>query len=326
MKCFIASAFGHDDVDIIYDRCVIPTLKQLSVTPLRVDRVEHNEDIDNKIFELLDLADFAIADLTYARPSVYYEAGYAVGRSKPVIYIAKSDHFRARDNDQYGNFRVHFDLQMRNIIPWTTPDHTFTGKLLDRVQYVLRPLERANRQKLELLTERSDFNSQAIYSRLEILKKTSVDLLRARSFQSFHPNLEGTNGNAPTLVAYLRKINAPRFQAVGIITTTSAMKQLLQYLSWHSLNYEAPNDPNLLWRETHYVVASLNAVPRSRIREALPSFHQRNNITLTSESMKPRGTKSSLTHVHIIDGIKSKSEFEAAFRAVIEDNGLGNGA
>ena len=64
MKCFIASAFGHDDVDIIYDRCVVPTLKQLSVTPLRVDRVEHNEDIDNKIFELLDLADFAIADLT----------------------------------------------------------------------------------------------------------------------------------------------------------------------------------------------------------------------------------------------------------------------
>ncbi|MEO7841617.1 MAG: hypothetical protein ABIU06_19930 [Anaerolineales bacterium] len=93
MKCFIASAFGHDDVDAIYDRCIIPILRKLSVTPLRVDRVEHNEDIDNKIFELLDSADFAIADLTYARPSVYYEAGYAAGKLKPVIYIAKRDHF-----------------------------------------------------------------------------------------------------------------------------------------------------------------------------------------------------------------------------------------
>ena len=99
MKCFIASAFGHDDVDAIYDRCVIPILRKLSVTPLRVDRVEHNEDIDNKIFELLDSADFAIADLTYARPSVYYEAGYATGKSKPVIYIAKRDHFKAHNDD-----------------------------------------------------------------------------------------------------------------------------------------------------------------------------------------------------------------------------------
>jgi hypothetical protein len=61
MKCFIASAFGHKDVDAIYDHFVVPTLRKLSVTPLRVDRVKHNEDIDNKIFELLDSPDFAIA-------------------------------------------------------------------------------------------------------------------------------------------------------------------------------------------------------------------------------------------------------------------------
>src|SRR5512144_3286136 len=122
MKCFIASAFGHDDIDAIYDHCIVPTLRKLSVAPLRVDRVKHNEDIDNKIFELLDSADFVIADLTYARPSVYYEAGYAAGKSKPVVYIAKHDHFKARGDDLYGNFRVHFDLQMKNIISWTVPE------------------------------------------------------------------------------------------------------------------------------------------------------------------------------------------------------------
>ena len=112
MKCFIASAFGHEDVDVIYDSCVVPTLRKLSVTPLRVDRVEHNEEIDNKIFELLDSSDFVIADLTYARPSVYYEAGYATGKPIPVIYTVKSDHFAKHIDDPYGNFRVHFDIQI----------------------------------------------------------------------------------------------------------------------------------------------------------------------------------------------------------------------
>lgn len=88
MKCFVATAFGRDDVDEVYDKCVRPALKRLHVQPSRVNRVEHNEDIDNKIFELLNAADFAIVDLTYSRPSVYYDAGYAFGTGKPVIYIA----------------------------------------------------------------------------------------------------------------------------------------------------------------------------------------------------------------------------------------------
>ena len=324
MKCFIASAFGHEDVDAIYDRYVIPTLRKFSVMPLRVDRVEHNEDIDNKIFELLDSADFAIADLTYARPSVYYEAGYAAGKSKPVIYIAKRDHFKARDDDPHGNFRVHFDLQMRNIISWTVPDHVFSNKLLQRVQLVLRPLERANRSKLKLDAERSEFNRLPMLSRLYMLQKISVNLLHSRSFQSFHPNFDAINGNTPTVGAFLRRLDKRRFQAVGIITTTSASKQLLQYFSWHSLNFETPDYPKS--RETHYIVASLNSIPRSRIAEALPSFHPRNNTTLTSEYRKTRGKNASTTHVHIIDGIKSRSEFAAAFRAVIEENRLDKAA
>jgi nucleoside 2-deoxyribosyltransferase len=150
------------------------------VTPLRVDRVKHNEDIDNKIFELLDAADFVIADLTYARPSVYYEAGYAAGKSKSVIYIAKRDHFKAHDDDPYGNFRVHFDLQMKNIISWTNPDRIFSDKLIERVRLILRPLERANRQNLELETERSEFNRLPMYERLRILQKTCIDQLHTQ--------------------------------------------------------------------------------------------------------------------------------------------------
>jgi hypothetical protein len=37
---------------------------------------------------------YCSADLRYARPSVYFEAGYAE-RSVPVIYTVRRDHFRA---------------------------------------------------------------------------------------------------------------------------------------------------------------------------------------------------------------------------------------
>lgn len=326
MKCFIASAFGHDDVDAIYDRCIVPTLRKLSVTPLRVDRVKHNEDIDNKIFELLDSADFVIADLTYARPSVYYEAGYAAGKSKPVVYIAKHDHFKARDNDPYGNFRVHFDLQMKNIVSWTEPDRSFSDKLVERVRLVLQPLERANRHNLTLETERVEFNRLPMYDRLGILQKTCIDQLHSRSFQSLPFGLDGSNGTTPTLWKYLRRFDNTRYQGVGIITTSSASKQFLQYLSWNSLYVPSPNLPNFRLRESHYIVASLNSVPRSRITEALPNMHLRNNTTLTSENSTSRGTQSNILYVHIIDGIKSVSEFAATFRAVLDENGLTKGA
>jgi nucleoside 2-deoxyribosyltransferase len=326
MKCFIASAFGHDDVDAIYDRCIVPVLRKLSVTPLRVDRVEHNEDIDNKIFKLLDSADLAIADLTYARPSVYYEAGYAAGKSKPVVYIAKRDHFKARDDDPYGNFRVHFDLQMKNIISWTEPDRAFSDRLLERVRHILRPLEHANRQNLKLEVERSEFNRLPVYERLGILQKTCINQLHTGSFQSVPLPLDTSNGTAPTLWKFLRRFDDIRYQGIGIITTSSLTKQLLQYLSWHPLyDVLSPNRHQFKLRESHYVVVSLNSVPHSRITEGLPNMHARNNTTLTSERKVSGGTQSYIC-VHIIDRIKSVSEFLAALRAVMEENSLSKGA
>ena len=139
LRCFVASALGHDDVDRVYTKLIKPTLEPLHVAVSRVDRVDHNDDIDNKIMELLDQADFCIADLTYARPSVYYEAGYALAK-KPVIFIARRDHFKAQDADQAGNLRVHFDLQMKNIIPWGGSDAAFSTTLKKRVKLVTRPL------------------------------------------------------------------------------------------------------------------------------------------------------------------------------------------
>jgi len=139
LKCFIAMAFGREDTDKAYKKLIAPTLRHLKIIPVRVDRIEHLEDINNKIMAELKKCDFTLADLTYARPSVYFEAGYA-DREVPVIYTCKSDHLSGRPNDPYGNFRVHFDLRMKNIIPWSSPaDSTFSKRLERRVRLAVLP-------------------------------------------------------------------------------------------------------------------------------------------------------------------------------------------
>ncbi len=39
------------------------------------DRLMHNEHIDQKILREIEAAHVVVADLTFARPSVYWEAG-----------------------------------------------------------------------------------------------------------------------------------------------------------------------------------------------------------------------------------------------------------
>ena len=56
-----------------------------------INRREDNRDINHQIIEQLNACDFCITDLTYTRPSVYFEAGYAQ-RAVDVIYTVRSDH------------------------------------------------------------------------------------------------------------------------------------------------------------------------------------------------------------------------------------------
>jgi nucleoside 2-deoxyribosyltransferase len=148
LHCFVAMAFGHTDADAVYDS-VRKALKPIGIMTCRVDRIEHNDDIDKRIIAEIEAADFVLADLTYARPSVYFEAGYAQ-RSIPVIYIARQDHFKDKADDPNGNLRVHFDLQMRNIVPWSSGrDRTFLKRLKARVKKVIAPLLTQRKTQLE---------------------------------------------------------------------------------------------------------------------------------------------------------------------------------
>lgn len=73
-----------------------------------IDEKEHNEQIVPQIFEEINKAEFIIADLTGHRNGVYYEAGFAKGLGKEVIFTCKEEDF--------GN--SHFDVKQINTIMW----------------------------------------------------------------------------------------------------------------------------------------------------------------------------------------------------------------
>lgn len=66
----------------------------------KVDQIEDDFKITDRIFQCIERASIVIADLTGERPNVYYELGYARGLNKRVIHLAKKDtllHFDVKD-------------------------------------------------------------------------------------------------------------------------------------------------------------------------------------------------------------------------------------
>ena len=69
IRCFVAMPFGKEDADFIYENWVKKVLIDSNMLPIRVDRIVHNERIDQKIRNETLKCHFMIADLTYSRPS-----------------------------------------------------------------------------------------------------------------------------------------------------------------------------------------------------------------------------------------------------------------
>lgn len=58
---------------------------------IRLDQVEGDYEIVDRIYKEIDAAHLVIADLTLSPPNVYLEIGYARGRRKHIIQICRSD-------------------------------------------------------------------------------------------------------------------------------------------------------------------------------------------------------------------------------------------
>ena len=76
--------------------------------PVRVDRVEHTNRIDDEIIAQIRISSFIVADFTGHRGGVYFEAGFALGLDLPVIWTCRKDDMA----------HLHFDIRQYNTIDW----------------------------------------------------------------------------------------------------------------------------------------------------------------------------------------------------------------
>lgn len=191
LSCFVAMALGRQDTDELYDLSIEPTAHGLGLKIGRIDRLNHNDDINLRILKEIDACDLVLADLTYARPSVYFEAGYAQ-RIIPVVYTCRSDHMEQQAAVR-DDLRVHFDLQMKNLVLWRTPDDAaFRRKLASRLRVVSGPLVQAKSGAAGIEAQRSEFYSLPVRTQLDNMLDACIRELKKVGFRELESDSTGS--------------------------------------------------------------------------------------------------------------------------------------
>lgn len=112
---FVACAFGHNDIDRLYERHIQPVCTSIGYEAVRVDMSEPEQSITDAIIQGITECACVVADLTYARPSVYFEVGLAHGLGVPLLLTCRKDHHRGHVDER----KVHFDLEQYKISYWS---------------------------------------------------------------------------------------------------------------------------------------------------------------------------------------------------------------
>lgn len=121
-KAFIAMKFGDEVLNEIVDSTFKPSVKQAGFDLIKLDDEPKAGLIDDRLRVEIQSSQFLIADLSHDNPGAYWEAGYAEGLGKPVIYTCIKEKF---EKD-----KTHFDTNHHLTIIWDPENPDDTGKSL----------------------------------------------------------------------------------------------------------------------------------------------------------------------------------------------------
>ncbi|WP_425065270.1 hypothetical protein [Reyranella sp.] len=113
---FMAMQYNDPQLDIVYRSCFSAAVDRAGFKLRRLDEYPEAGLIDNRLRAEIRSAAFLIADLTHRNAGAYWEAGFAEGLEKPVIYTCSKDVF---DDPKS---RPHFDVNHHTTIIWHS-DH-----------------------------------------------------------------------------------------------------------------------------------------------------------------------------------------------------------
>jgi hypothetical protein len=121
-RAFMAMPFGSARLDAIFRECYIPAVAATGFTLRRLDDNPPAGLIDDRLRVEIRTARFLIAELTDGNHGAYWEAGFAEGLGKPVIYTCERTYFNPTT--------VHFDTSHHHTVLWDADNPAHAAELL----------------------------------------------------------------------------------------------------------------------------------------------------------------------------------------------------
>jgi hypothetical protein len=109
-KAFMAMQFGDEELDAVFENYFKPAVKATGFDLVRLDEKPQAGLIDDRLRVEIRTSRFLIADLTHENRGAYWEAGFAEGLGKPVIYTCEKSKFRTH--------KTHFDTNHHETVVW----------------------------------------------------------------------------------------------------------------------------------------------------------------------------------------------------------------
>lgn len=126
-KAFMAMPFKNTRLDQVYKECFKPAVKDTGFDLIRVDENAPAGLIDDRIRVEIRNSKFLISELTDENRGAYWEAGFAEGLGKPVIYTCEEQY-----NKKKG---THFDTNHHLTIFWNEDN---LGEAAEKLKITIR--------------------------------------------------------------------------------------------------------------------------------------------------------------------------------------------
>ena len=118
---FVAMSFSAE-LQPAWEYGIKKALEELKYNPIRIDKTDAEDKIDDRIIAEIRRSGLLIADFTGHRGGVYFEAGYALGLGIPVIWTCRKTDIE----------HAHFDTRQYQHLLWETPEELYE-KLLNHI-------------------------------------------------------------------------------------------------------------------------------------------------------------------------------------------------
>ena len=134
-KVLMAMKFGDHELDHVFTECFVPAVRRTGFELRRAIDAQPAGLIDDQIRVALRTSKFVIADLTHHNNGAYWEAGFAEGLGRPVIYTCKELIWKSGTS--------HFDTNHLTTVVWNPSNLETAGSRLAATIRATLPAEAA---------------------------------------------------------------------------------------------------------------------------------------------------------------------------------------